>query len=79
MLLSLLCVPGGLVLEMGCGTGPLMKSCQATARSCYSFDMDPLIVDTFVLPLVQARSCQDEKDIGDDGYSTNPTTNPFDD
>lgn len=54
--LEALCPPGGLALEMGSGTAPLMRACIASGRPCYSFDSDPDIVGRILQPLVEGPS-----------------------
>ncbi|KAI5067915.1 hypothetical protein GOP47_0016260 [Adiantum capillus-veneris] len=43
-----------LVLEMGCGTSPVLKACQATWRACFSFDSNAGVVNLVVRTLVEA-------------------------
>ena len=43
---------GGLCLEMGCGTAPILKTCLSTGRLCASMDVDPLLVTRYVEPLL---------------------------
>lgn len=52
-ILESLCPPRGLVVEMGCGTAPLMRACMVSGRPCFSFDSDPLVVDQILSPLVE--------------------------
>ena len=52
-ILESLCPPHGLVVEMGCGTTPLICACMILGRRCFSFDRDPLVVDQILSPLVE--------------------------
>ena len=59
------------LLEMGCSTCPLIKSCQPRSRLYYLFDKDVVIVYTHSLPtLLHAsfgkRAYRDEKEVGED-------------
>ncbi|MCO5571702.1 hypothetical protein L7F22_025449 [Adiantum nelumboides] len=64
--LELLCPPSRLVLEMGCGTAPLMRASKASSCPCFSFDIDETIVNAIVQPLVQElsskRACLDAEE-----------------
>lgn len=83
-ILELLCPPSGLVLEMGCGTAPLMRACEASSRSCFSFDIDEAIVHAVVRPLVQELSekrvhLDQEENLELDAYKVQVVGNPYDD
>ena len=83
-ILESLCSPHGLVVEMGCGTSPLMHACMILGHPCFSFDSDPLVVDQILSPLVErvqviledhvsTHTDGSESEHEDDGYD-----NPFD-
>ncbi|MCO5570505.1 hypothetical protein L7F22_024227 [Adiantum nelumboides] len=55
-ILALLCLKGGLVLDMGCGTSPVMKACQATGCACFSFDNDGGIVNLATRPCLESEA-----------------------
>ena len=48
-----LCPPHGLVVEMDCGTVPLMHACMILGCPCFSFDSNPLVVNQTFSPLVE--------------------------
>ena len=81
-ILALLCPEDALVLEMGCGTSPVMKACQATGRACFSFDNDAGIVNLVTRPLVQAmnrnKRVRLEKEVEHEDDEVNPISNPYD-
>ncbi|MCO5599278.1 hypothetical protein L7F22_053379 [Adiantum nelumboides] len=82
VVLALLFSKDGLVLEMGCGTSPVMKVCQATGRACFSFDNDAGIVNLVTRCLVQAITCNKrvflESEAEHEDDEVNPVSNPYD-
>ena len=45
------CQAGGVCLQMGCGTTPILKTCMKIGRVCASFDTDIFLINTYVEPL----------------------------
>ena len=56
--LELLCPHGGIALELGCGTAPLLQACLHTCRICVSIDFDEAIISSCVMPLLAAKKNQ---------------------
>ena len=82
--LELLCLHGGIVLELGCGTAPLLQACLHTGRICVSMDLDEVLISSCVLPLLAAKKNQ-QGDVagsslgGDDPIDILAGVTPYDD
>lgn len=82
--LELLCPHGGIVLELGCGTAPLLEACLHTGRICVSIDLDEALISSCVLPLLMAKKNQ-QGDVagsshgGDDDVDILAGVTPYDD
>lgn len=46
--LELLCRRGGICLELGCGTAPILKACLCSGRVCVSLDLDETLVTAYI-------------------------------
>lgn len=51
---ELYCPEGGLCLELGCGTAPLLKACLGTGRLCVAMDSDIPLIESYVRPFICA-------------------------
>ncbi|MCO5610347.1 hypothetical protein L7F22_064583 [Adiantum nelumboides] len=81
--LEMLCRRGGVCLEFGCGTAPILTSCLATSRACVSLDVDERLIMSCVEPLIrQSRRTREEATTSmniDDEVKQGTGLNPFDD
>ncbi|MCO5605742.1 hypothetical protein L7F22_059926 [Adiantum nelumboides] len=50
-----LCKEGGVCLELGCGTAPLLSCCLASRRACASIDLDDRLIISYVQSLIRSR------------------------
>lgn len=50
---ELLCRPRGIVLELGCGTAPILRACLGTGRMCMALDNDERVLKNYLLPLLE--------------------------
>ena len=78
--LEALCPPaGGLALEMGSGTTPLMHACIASDRPYYSFDSDPDFVGRILQPLVDgpSASTRDQSSSDEEISESEPVDNAY--
>lgn len=82
-LLELLCLRGGICLELGCGTAPILKASLRTGRVCASIDVDESIISSYVQPLLHSSLHSRRDDVmdlgGEDDVDVNAGANPFDD
>lgn len=77
------CRAGGVCLEMGCGTAPILKTCMKTGRVCASIDMDIFLMNTYVEPLFLGYTQQGSHDVlgrpqVDDEVDPRAGYNPYD-
>lgn len=81
--LELLCRRGGICLEIGCGTAPILTSCLATGRACVSIDLDEHLIMSYVQPLIRSKQrTREEASTStnvDDEVDEGAGRNPFDD
>ena len=78
---EMLCGHRGILLEFGCGTVPLLRSCLSTGRACVSLDSDESIISAYVCPMItssqnqrreEASTSLDVEDEGDRPLGGNP-------
>lgn len=82
--LELLCRHRGIVLEIGCGTAPLLRACLHSGRICVSIDSDDALITTCVLPNLASKKTQGEdvagsSQVGDDYIDLLAGVAPYDD
>lgn len=82
-LVSLCTSPGSLVIEMGCGTAPVLRSCLSLGRSCFAFDNDASIMKQFVEPIIVGWGKKPvvtdvELDVSMTDFEIDPIGNPYD-
>lgn len=80
---ELLCRRGGICLELGCGTAPVLAACLSSGRACAAVDIDEHLMTDYVMPLLRPKKRGREEastsiDIDDEGDMPSHV-NPFDD
>ena len=82
--LELLCWHRGIVLEIGCGTAPLLCACLYSGWICVSINLDDALITASVLPVLVSRKMQGEdvsssSQVGDDYVNLLVGVAPYDD
>lgn len=83
-ILAMCCAPGRMVMEMGCGTAPVLRACMVLGYACMAFDSDSSlikIVEESIIKGIENKPTQGGEEASSSkmtDFEVDPLENPYD-